>query len=122
MKNRALTIYIGGDMEKDEKELSENPKEGLKQPQNTLYLDSYGQLNNILSPARIDLLRCLIKGQRNGGQKSVGEIAAHLKRKQEAISRDVHYLKNLKMLGMRKERQTVYVYTDFDSINIEIEP
>ncbi len=121
-KHAALTVYIGGDMEKDDKELSENPEKGMEQPQNILYLESYAGLSRILSPARLDLLRYLIKVRRKGAEKNVGEIAIELKRRQEAISRDVHYLKNLRMVGLRKDKQAVYVFTEFDSISIQTAP
>jgi len=117
---KELTIYIGGNMEKDEKELLENPSEGLKQPTNILYLESYAQLHRILSPTKLDLLRYLIQMNSKGTEQSVGEIATELDRQQEAISRDLHYLKNLKLVDLHKVSQTVYAYTDFQSINIEM--
>ncbi len=117
--DKELTIYIGGDMDKDERELLETPK-GLDQPTNILYLDSYEQLDHLLSPKKLDLLRYLIQENKKGGEKSVGEIASELNRQQEAISRDLHYLKNLKLVDLRKVSQTVYPHTEFQSINIEM--
>ncbi len=120
-EDKELTIYIGGDMDKDERELLETP-EGLNQPKNIIYLESYEQLNRLLSPKKLDLLRYLIQENKKGSEKSVGEIATELGRQQEAISRDLHYLKNLKLVDLRKVSQTVYPYTDFQSINIEMAP
>jgi len=120
MKN-ALVVTIGGDMEKDERELLENPEKAiLRQPHNALYLDSYDQLYRMLSPKKLDLLRYLIEKRKAITQKTVGQIAQDLHRKQEAVSRDLHYLQHLKLVGLRKEKQTVFASTDLESIQIQM--
>ena len=117
-----LTIIIGGDMDQDERDLFANPgKVSLKQPENALYVDSYEQLYTILSPARLDLLRYLIQNKRLHRSKPVGQIAKELKRKQEAISRDLHYLQGLKYVDLKKEKQTVYATTELDDIAIQMQ-
>ncbi len=122
MKKQLLTIIIGGDADKDEQALWDNPKKAsMEQPQNALYLDSYEQLNKVLSPARLDLLRYLIKNKHSKQQKPVGIIAKELNRKQEAISRDLHYLHGLKYIDLRKEKQTVYASTQFEDIDIQMQ-
>ncbi|MEK6902430.1 MAG: hypothetical protein AABX02_02475 [archaeon] len=122
MKKRVLTIIIGGDMERDERALFSNPeKASLEQPENALYMNSYEQLNTILSPARLDLLRYLIRNKRLRGLKSVGQIAKELNRKQEAISRDLHYLHGLNYVNLKKEKQTVYASTEFEDIAIQMQ-
>jgi len=115
-----LVVYVGRNMEKDEKELLENPEKGAKQPKNALYLESFEELNKILSPKRIDLLWYLIEEKKKGQEKTVTEIAKNLHRKQEAISRDLHYLKSLKLIDLKKKRQNVFVFTELESINIQI--
>lgn len=122
MARKMLTVIIGGDMERDERELLENPeKASQEQPENALYVDSYEQLNTILSPARLDLLRYLIQNKRLRHRKPVGQIAKELNRKQEAISRDLHYLHGLKYVDLKKEKQTVYASTHFESIDIQLQ-
>lgn len=117
-----LTIIIGGDMEKDERALFANPEKASKeQSENVLYTDSYEQLNKILSPARLDLLRYLIQNKRLHRSKPVGQIAKELNRKQEAISRDLHYLHGLKYIDLKKEKQTVYATTKFEDIDIQMQ-
>ncbi len=120
MDSKKLVVFIGGDMEKDEKELLENPEKGVKQPKNALYLESYEQLNKMLSPKRMDLLWYLIEERKKGNEKSVTEIAKSLNRKQEAISRDLHYLKGLKLVDLKKESKKVFAFTELESINIQI--
>ncbi len=115
-----LVVFINKSMEKDEKELLENPKKGFNQPKNALYLDSFDQLNKMLSPKRIDLLWYLIEERKKGHEKSVSELAKSLNRKQEAISRDLHYLKSLKLVELKKSSQTVFAFTDLEGIDIRI--
>ncbi|PIN85789.1 MAG: hypothetical protein COV47_00145 [Candidatus Diapherotrites archaeon CG11_big_fil_rev_8_21_14_0_20_37_9] len=114
--NKVLTIVIGGNMEEDEKQLREDTD--ANQPQNILYLESYEQLNKLLSPAKLDLLRFIIQLSNDGLDKSVSQIAKELNRKQEAISRDLQQLKGLKLVDMRRINRIVIPSTEYDSINI----
>ncbi|MFH0954712.1 MAG: HTH domain-containing protein [Candidatus Micrarchaeota archaeon] len=119
--DRALTIIIGGDMESDYEELfSAKPLKEIKQAKNMLYLESYGQLDKLLSPQKMDLLLYLIEEQTEQKPKSVSEIAAELNRHQEAISRDIASLKNLGFVFLKKFKQTVYVLPFYSKVNIEL--
>ena len=120
MKEKALTIVIGGDMGKDEEDLLKKPLGQIKQTSNMLYLDSYEELYKILSPAKLDLLHYLIK-KANGvkDEKGVSEIAKDLRRKQEAISRDLHYLKAFGLVDLQKSGQKVVASTQLNNVCIE---
>ncbi len=121
MAKKTLTILIGGNMEADFKELfSRKPLKEIRQPKNTLYLNSYEQLNKLLSPKRMDLLHYLIEFQSGKKPKSVSRIAKELNRHQEAISRDINYLKNLGLVSLKKFRQTVYALPIYSKVNIQI--
>jgi predicted transcriptional regulator len=119
-KKNLLTIVIGGDMEKDEMEFFENPDKAILQPQKMVYVDSYEQLHQMLSPARLDLLRYLIQLKHQKQTKGVGEIAKVLDRKTEAISRDLHYLSGRRLIELKKKKQTVLPQTDLDGIEIQL--
>lgn len=120
-KNKSLTILIGGDMDADLEELfSGKPLNGILQPKNTLYLNSYEQLNKLLSPKRMDLLRYLIETQTKGKEKSISEIAKELNRHQEAISRDIIHLKKLGLVVLKKLKQTVYALPTYSCIDIKV--
>jgi predicted transcriptional regulator len=120
-EKEALTILIGGDIESDYKELfSGKPLKGIVQPKNTIYLESYEQLDKLLSPTKIDLLRYLIETQKTDNPKSVSEIAKDLKRHQEAISRDINYLKKLGFVVLKKFKQTVYALPIYRCIDIKL--
>lgn len=119
-KKNFLTIVIGGDMENDEMEFFENPDKAVLQPQKMVYVDSYEQLHQMLSPARMDLLRYLIRMKHQKQTKGVGEIAKVLDRKTEAISRDLHYLSGRRLIELKKKKQTVLPQTDLDGIQIEL--
>ena len=106
-------------MDKDLDELLYNPKEGMKQPRNVIYLDSYERLFEFLSPKKLDLLMHLMNLKKKGRQQSVGKIAIELKRHQEAISRDLQHLKNLKIVKLRKSGQSVFAEPEFVNISIQ---
>ena len=121
MDENVLTIIIGGDMDKDDEELLTNPEKAIKtRPRNALYLDTFEQLYDLLSPKKLDLLRRLINYKYVDEEKNVGEIAKDLDRQQEAISRDLHYLKSLKLIELKKTKQSVIVNTHLKAIKIEV--
>lgn len=108
-------------MESDFEELfSGKPLSEIQQSANMLYLESYEQLNKLLSPKKMDLLRYLIEEQSNQKPKSISEIAKELNRHQEAISRDISALKNLGFVFLQKVKQTVYVLPVYSKVNIEL--
>ncbi len=116
--SKVFTIIIGGDSDKDDHELIENPKEGMKQPRHCLYLDSYEQLHDLLSPAKIDLLHFLMTFN-SREELGVGNIAKKTNRKQEAISRDLHALEKEKLITLTKKGKHVLASTPFESIQIQ---
>ncbi|MFH1234932.1 MAG: helix-turn-helix domain-containing protein [Candidatus Diapherotrites archaeon] len=116
-----MAIVIGGSADLDLKELfSGKPLAEIMQPGNCLYLESYEQLDRLLSPARMDLLRYLMASQSGEKPKSVSEIARALKRHQEAVSRDVNYLKARGLVALKRVKQTVYAMPAFSEIEIRI--
>jgi len=118
-RDKGLTIIIGGDMEADYKELlSGKALKGIKQPKNTLYLESYEQLDKLLSPKKMDLFRYLVEAQSEEKPKSITEIAKALNRHQEAISRDMVSLKKVGLVILKKLKQTVYVLPKYSHISI----
>ncbi|MBU0662688.1 MAG: helix-turn-helix domain-containing protein [Candidatus Diapherotrites archaeon] len=121
-KEKTLTIIIGGDMEADYDELlfSKKPLGEINQPKNALYLDSYAQLDKLLSPRRMDLLRHLMETQSKKKPKSVSQIARELNRKQEAISRDITRLKFMGMVVLKKVKQAVYAMPAYSGIDIKV--
>ncbi|HLC80035.1 MAG TPA: hypothetical protein VJG83_06495 [archaeon] len=122
MQKKVLTIVIGGDMDKDDAALSSGkPLHKTTQTSDMLYLDSYDQLYRMLTPEKLDLLHYLMKTTINKKQKSVSQIADDLKRKQEAVSRDLHYLQSIKLIDLRKEGQKVLASTQLEAISIKAE-
>lgn len=120
-RKECLTILVGADMDSDFKQLfSGKPISEIKQAKNALYLDSFEQLSRLLSPKRIDLLRYLKNTQGSKRRKSVSEIAKKLNRHQEAVSRDVNYLKALGFVSLKRVKQSVYAMPAFNSIKIKI--
>ena len=60
MQKKTWTIRIDGDMNADDRELLSDPAFAKKQPRNILYLDSYEQLHQLLTPSRLGLLQFLM--------------------------------------------------------------
>jgi len=120
-KDKKLVIVIGGNMDADYEELfSGKPLNEIVQPKNALYLESYAQLNKLLSPAKMDLLLYLMEKQSGKSPKSVSEIAKELKRHQEAVSRDLAQLKNFGFVALKRFRQSVYAMPLYSRIDIRI--
>lgn len=120
-KEQTLTIFIGRDIEADYDELfSDKPLSEIKQPKNALYLDSYAQLDELLSPKRMDLLRYLMQTHADEKPESVSQVASGLGRKQEAISRDISYLKLRGMIVLERVKQAVYAKPAYSRIEIKV--
>lgn len=112
-----LTIIIGGDMNSDHHKLFSGKTTGI--PKNSLYLDSFEELNELLSPAKMNLLHYLMKYQNDFSPKSISVIAKDTKRFQEAISKDLKHLVSLGLVKVKKEKQTVYPYPKYKEIIIK---
>ncbi|MCX6800626.1 MAG: HTH domain-containing protein [Candidatus Diapherotrites archaeon] len=120
-KNKILHIKIGGDIEADYKELfSKKPLSRIKQSENMLYLKSYAQLDKLLSPSKMDLLLYLMETQTGEHPLSISDLAKKLDRHQEAISRDITYLKNLGLVTLKQFKQIVYAFPLYTGIDIKI--
>ena len=116
--SKILTIIVGGDMDKDLDELLTNPEKVAKQPENAFYVDTYAQLHELLSPSKIDLLRAIMTYDPRQ-EPDVGNIAKKTKRKQEAVSRDLHALQKKKLIKLTKKGKHVLASTPFESIQIQ---
>jgi len=117
-KFNELTIIIGGDIDKDLKELFSD-KYDPSYPLNTLYLKSFEELYELLSPKKLDFLRWLIEYKPKPCE-SVSGLAKKLGRKQEAISRDLKQLRKLGLITEKKDKQSVLVSVPFKKLVIEV--
>jgi predicted transcriptional regulator len=112
-----LVIKIDGAMDKDLKTVFYNPAKA-ERGMHTLYLKNCGELYEILSPKRLELLKHIISHQAE--KKTIGELAAELKRKQEAVSRDVALLAKYSLIKKSKEKQMVYLQALYKSLDIQL--
>ncbi|MFA5358122.1 MAG: HTH domain-containing protein [archaeon] len=115
---KKLIIKIGGSLESDVKTVFKDPSKG-KPGTHTLYLKNTGEVQELLSPKRLDLLIQIIKDQSK--KMTIGELAEKLKRKREAISRDAAVLEKYGMIEKVKERQSVYLKPQCESVQIQFE-
>ncbi len=113
---KKIIIKIGVKMEDDLKQIYENPKTG-NPGTNTIYLKNVSELSQILSPQRLRLLKNLINEQKS---ESVTDLAKKLKRKQEAISRDLKILEKNSLVQKNKEKQETHAKTNYSTIEIQL--
>ena len=118
-KDSTLKIIIGGNFDKDLDNLLNGKIDLEKHPTNTIYLDSFAQLDKLLSPARLDLFKHLLKVQRTKNPDSLTQIARELRRKKESISRDIKQLNNTGLISLTKIKQTVYAIPKYKAIEIK---
>ncbi len=114
-----LHIIIGGNFSKDFDDLLNKKIDLTNSPKNAIYLDNFAQLNKLLSPSKLDLLNYLVEVQNLNDPKSLSVIAYNLKRKKEAISRDIKQLNNLGLIVLKKVKQTIYAIPKYNSIEIK---
>ena len=110
-----LTIVVGRDMDKDWDDLFKGKNKNL--PKNMLYLDTYDEVSELLSPKNIELLRMITSFS---SENSVGELSKKSNRKQEAISRDIKKLRKNGFIETHKEKQKTIVTPKYSKIIIEI--
>ena len=78
--------------------------------ENTLY-DVAELFKNFSDSTRIRILYCLIEKER-----SVTEIAEYLNMNQSAISHQLRFLKNSKLIKNRRDGKTIYYSLDDDHV------
>lgn len=113
-----LIIKIGGNMKEDLRKVFENPKKYAQPGTHTVYLKNAVDLATLLSPKKFQLLKEIIETQTK--KKTLGEIAAKLKRKQEAVSRDATLLERHGIIKKAKEKQKVFLKSNYDSLQIQL--
>lgn len=112
-----LIIKIGNGIEKDLRTVFYKPAKA-ERGTHTLYLKNCSELYEILSPKRLELLKHIINHQAE--KKTISELAAELKRKQEAVSRDVALLAKYSLIKKSKEKQMVYLQALYKSLDIQL--
>jgi len=113
---KALVIKIGR-MDRELEEVYRDPKKAVPGA-HTLYLRDGAELNEILSPKRIELIKYLI--EHSSEKKSISELAKELRRKQEAVSRDASILEKYSLVSKKKERRAVHLKALYGSLKIEL--
>ena len=114
-----LIIKIGSlkDMKNELQSVFKNPEKG-KSGTHTLYLKNSKEINEILSPQRIELLQYITKN--SSKNNTISELAKKLKRKQEAISRDTILLSKYNIIQKTKKKQKVYIKALYHSLNLNL--
>lgn len=115
---RKLIIKIGGNMDKDIAAVFKNPSIVKESGTHIIYLKSVEEFSKLLTPRRIELLLRLVENQEK--RKSITQLAKELKRKQEAISRDINFLEVHDFVDKMKDKKNVYAFTKYKSIELSL--
>jgi len=113
-KKYEIEIRIGRNFAEDVKKIVDNPK---KLPRNNIiYVDSVNDLQTLFAPKKIELMR-LIKEKQN---TSIKDIARKLKRKREAVSRDIHLLQSYGLIQLIRKGNKVFSVVKAEKLVIPI--
>lgn len=110
------TIFKLGTFDNFKRDIKEHMHEEPNRDRNTIYLQNTALLSKILSPRRIELLRAIKEYPEYG----VSELAKQLKRKQEAVSRDITYLRTHGIIETEYEDRKVIATAVPGRVVIEI--
>jgi len=117
MNNKILIIRVGGNMLDDIKKLEKNSSKAIPNS-TTTYINNIEELSKLFTRERLRLLNYLLN--RFDSKKTITQISNDLKRKQEAVSRDINALTKNKIITKTKEKQSVFPKTSFKEIRILI--
>ncbi len=110
-----LIIKIGYDMRADIKQVFDAPQKAAH-GSHALYLRSTKDLQEILSPKRLELLQHIIESR----GESVNDASKKLKRKQEAVSRDAGILAFHGLISKKKKAQKTLLEPNYDCLQINL--
>ncbi len=119
-RNYEMAVKIGGDMAADTKHIFDDPARAEREePDFTYYVDSWEQLERMLSKQKLSLLAFLVKNQREGA--SVCDTACSLDRRQSNVSRDLKELSKYKLVKLERKGRKVVATPTVRQINIVLE-
>ncbi|MFH0955006.1 MAG: ArsR family transcriptional regulator [Candidatus Micrarchaeota archaeon] len=114
---KKLVFKIGGTFRQDAVAFAK----GSKKPESgttTVYLRDFKHLREMLTPKKLALLDAMISFA--DAKQNVSQIAKKLKRKQEAVSRDLAVLEKNGLIHKTKHKQHVHPALSFSIIQIEL--
>ena len=117
-KKEPYTIIIGGDMDKDARDVFEG--KNLNQPKNVLYVDTLEEAMDYLSPKKIGLLKSLMDYEPSPCELTISELAKATGRLQPAVSRDIKDLREKGFVETRKDKQSTRITPIHNEIIIRI--
>ena len=119
-RQKVMVVKIGGDFIKDTKRIFDAPARAEKEePELTLYVDSWEQLQKILSKQKMSLLEYLIRREREND--SICETACSLGRKQSNVSRDLKELSKHGLVKLERKGRNVVARPTVRQISIVLE-
>ncbi len=108
-------IRIGRNaLSRDLMKLEKNRKANC--PEQVIYFNDFNQLFSVLSAKKLELLQHL-SGKKG---KNVSFLSVELKRKKEAVSRDLHELARTGLIEIIKDGKKAYPRNKFDRLEIPL--
>lgn len=116
MKRKNIEIKFGKNFAKEMSGIIEKPGLLDSYADHTIFIENPAVLASILTEKRLELLSALQKNHR----LTVNDLARHLKRKREAVSRDIKVLKFHGFIITSKNGKNVIPSTEIEKIVIPI--
>ena len=91
-------------------------KNRMAKSEERIVLTSISDLNKILTPARLRLIRTI----RKKNPKSISILAKLLGRDRANVYRDLKYLEGLGLISLKKHKMETTPIFDFEKIHVEI--
>ena len=111
---KQLIIKIGGDMNKDMRDIWGDPSK--RRPNtHTIYVKNSKEAMEVLSPERMHLLKQILEYE---PRACVSDLVEKTGRKQEAISRDLSILEKHGAIEKKKKGTNTFIEPKIDSIEI----
>jgi predicted transcriptional regulator len=105
MTIKTIVFKIGQDMMRDVRDEIENPQK-IDSNRLTVYVNHANIIPKMLTTERLRLLKKLAEDEKMG--LDIQELSVRLKRKQEAVSRDVNILEQNSLITKIKKGKNVY--------------
>ena len=112
---KEIEIRIGKNFAEHMQKIVENPKRLEGEPKKIIYLEPH-LLSSLFTPERIKILQVL----KQKPKLNIRELAAELKRKREAVSRDIHLLEFHQLIRLEKKSRTLHATVPLDKIIITL--
>jgi predicted transcriptional regulator len=116
VKNIEIVAMSDNEYGKHLNELYKNVKNRKAKSEERIVLTSISDLNKIITPARLRLIRTI----RKKNPRSISVLAKLLGRDRANVYRDLKYLEGLGLISLEQHKRETTPIFDFEKIHVEI--